>query len=86
MFSQRVGFFPPTATVTPFVGSEITTTTSIQYPYTQYSTSSMAYVGRDLSDRPVFLFIFVETSTGFVKGQAFRIENNGTLYFGTIYN
>lgn len=83
MFSQRVGFFPPAATVSPFVGSEITTTTNILYPYTQYSTSSMAYVGPDNANRPVFIFIFIEPGTGILKGQAFRINDNGTIFFGT---
>ena len=83
MFSQRVGFFPPAATVSPFVGSEITTTTNILYPYTQYSTSSMAYVGPDNSNRPVFIFIFVEPGTGILKGQALRINDNGTIFQGT---
>lgn len=83
MFSQRVGFFPPAATVSPFVGSEITTTTNILYPYTQYTTSSLAYVGPDTSQRPIFLFIFVEPGTGILKGQAFRINNDGTIFQGT---
>ena len=82
MFSQRVGFFPPAATVSPFVGSTITTSTNILYPYTQYSTSSMAYVGPDNANRPVFLFIFVEPGTGVVKGQAIRINDNGTIFQG----
>jgi hypothetical protein len=83
MFSQRVGFFPPAATVSPFVGSEITTTTNILYPFTQYSTSSMAYVGPDPSNRPLFAFVFVEPGTGVLKGQVIRINNDGTIFQGT---
>jgi hypothetical protein len=83
MFSQRTGFFPPADTVSPFVGSEITTSTNILYPYTQYSTSSLAYLGPDNNNRAVFIFIFIEPGTGALKGQAFRINDNGTLFFGT---
>ena len=82
MFSQRVGFFPPAATVSPFVGSEITTTTNILYPFTAYSTSSMAYVGPDNANRPIFAFLFIDPSTGALKGQAIRINDNGTIFQG----
>lgn len=83
MFSQRTGFFPPASTVSPFVGSEITTTTNIQYPFAQYSTSSMAYVGPDTSNRPLFVFLFIEPGTTLLKSQVIRINDNGTLFFGT---
>lgn len=79
MFSQRVGFFPPAATVSPFVGSEITTTTSIQYPFAQFSNSSMAYVGADPSNRPLFIFVYIEPGTTLLKSLVFRINDNGTI-------
>lgn len=54
----------------------------INYAYQDYSQSSMAYVGPDSSNRPVFLFAYANSSS-FLRAQLFRINDDGTITQGS---
>ena len=53
----------------------------INYAYQAYSQSSVAYVGPDSSNRPVFFFAYANASNQ-LRAQLWRIEDNGTITQG----
>jgi len=55
--------------------------TSINYAYQQYSQSSVAYVGPDSSNRPVFFFAYANSSN-LLRAQLWRINDDGTITQG----
>ena len=54
----------------------------INYAYQDYSQSSMAYVGPDSSNRPVFLFAYANGSS-LLRAVLFRINDDGTITEGS---
>jgi len=55
--------------------------TVINYGFQQYSQSSVAYVGPDSSNRPVFFFAYAN-STNLLRAQLWRINDDGTITQG----
>ena len=54
----------------------------INYSYADYSQASMAYVGPDSSNRPVFLFAYPNSSS-LLRAVLFRINDDGTITEGS---
>ena len=70
----------PTYGLTPVGQASVSSV--INYAYQDYSQSSMAYVGPDSSNRPVFLFAYANASS-FLKAVLFRINDDGTITEGS---
>ena len=80
ILSSMVGASSAAAAFSP--AGQASVSSVIKYAYQDYSQSSMAYVGPDSSNRPVFLFAYGNASS-FLRAVLFRINDDGTITEGS---